>query len=57
MNCLILTGKNIVVNALHPGVVATEFGRFLPFEALKKLATVISPVFSKVTDEIAKLIS
>ncbi|KAK4017950.1 hypothetical protein OUZ56_000024 [Daphnia magna] len=44
-------GKNITVNALHPGVVHTEFSRFLPYEVFKKIMTVISPVFSKVESD------
>ncbi len=43
-------GKNVTANALHPGVVHTEFGRFLPHEFLKKIATFVSPAFSKVSD-------
>jgi NAD(P)-dependent dehydrogenase (short-subunit alcohol dehydrogenase family) len=46
-----LIGKNITVNALHPGVVQTEFGRFLPYETLVKIASYVSSIFSKVQDE------
>ncbi|XP_057370183.1 retinol dehydrogenase 13-like isoform X1 [Daphnia carinata] len=44
-------GKNITVNSLHPGVVHTEFGRFLPYEVFKKIMTAISPLFSKSAKE------
>ncbi len=44
-------GKKITVNALHPGLVHTEFGRFLPCEFFRKLASWVSPVFLKVEDD------
>lgn len=49
--CYLIAGKNITVNALHPGVVHTEFGRFLPYELLKKISSLLSPCFSKVEYE------